>query len=175
MRNRLAACLAAVFLLLAGAARGQQASTTAVSGPARDVAAVRAAVLHSGEAANAADPEAIMALYARDIVLSYPGVPDMDYETLARGYREMLRTPGVALRTQPEIHEILVSGDLAVVRVTWTTTITQGEPAHSNSRLARDLQVWRREGDGSWKFARGMHYRTPLPAPADSAARRPGS
>lgn len=173
MRNRLAVCLPAVFLLLAGTSGAQQASTTAVSGPERDVAAVRAAVLHSGEAANAADPDAIMALYARDIVLSYPGVPDMDYETLARGYREMLRTPGVALWTVPEIREILVSGDLAVVRVTWTTTITQGEPARSTTRLARDLQVWRREADGSWKFARGMHYRTPVPAGADSAARSP--
>ncbi len=95
------------------------------------------------------------------------------YETLARGYREMLRTPGVTLRTVPAIHEVLVSGDLAVVRVTWTTTITRGEPARSTTRLARDLQVWRREGDGSWKFARGMHYRTPAPAPADSTARRP--
>lgn len=64
-----------------------------------------------------------------------------------------------------------MSGDLAVVRVTWTTTITQGDPPRAATRLARDLQVWRREPDGSWKFARGMHYRTPLPA--DSAARRP--
>lgn len=173
MKTRLVLCLPAVLLALAGAARAQGASATAVSGPERDVAAVRAAVLHSGEAANAADPDAIMALYARDIVLSYPGVPDMDYETLARGYREMVGTPGVTLRTVPRIHEILVSGDLAVVRVTWTTTLTRGEPARSTTRLARDLQVWRREPDGSWKFARGMHYRTPLPAPADSASRSP--
>jgi uncharacterized protein (TIGR02246 family) len=173
MKIRLVLCLPAVLLVLAGAGRAQETSATVVSGPERDVAAVRAAVLHSGEAANAGDPDAVMALYARDIVLSYPGVPDMDYETLARGYREILRTPGVALRTVPEIHEILVSGDLAVVRVTWTTTITQGEPPRAATRLARDLQVWRRERDGSWKFARGMHYRTPLPAPADSAARRP--
>jgi hypothetical protein len=155
MKIRLVLCLPAVVLVLAGGARAQGASATAVSGPERDVAAVRAAVLHSGEAANAGDPDAVMALYARDIVLSYPGVPDMDYETLARGYREMLRTPGVTLRTAPEIHEILVSGD----------------PPRAATRLARDLQVWRRERDGSWKFARGMHYRAPLPAPADSAAR----
>ncbi|HEX8271286.1 MAG TPA: DUF4440 domain-containing protein [Longimicrobiaceae bacterium] len=181
MRPRIAVRLPAAFfllLVLAGPARAQQpAAGTVTSGPERDVAAIRAAVVHSGEAANAGDPEEVMALYARDIVLSYPGVPDMDYAALERGYREMLRTPGVTLRTAPEIHEIMVSGDLAVVRVTWTTTVTTaapGQPAKSASRLARDLQVWRREADGSWKFARGMHYRVPLPEAADPAGRRPG-
>ena len=175
MRARFAVCLPVLFLI-AGAARAQQPAEGGIVtwGPERDVEAIRAAVVHSGEAANAGDPGEVMSLYARDILLSYPGVPDMDYAALERGYREMLRTPGVTLRTVPDVHEIMVSGDLAVVRVTWTTTITEAQPVRSTSRLARDLQVWRREPDGSWKFARGMHYRVPLPAAADSAGRRPG-
>lgn len=161
MRSRLAAFVLVVLLLVAGAVGAQQpaGAGTVTWGAERDVAAIRAAVVHSGEAANAGDPEEVMSLYARDILLGYPGVPDMDYAALGRGYREMLRTPGVTLRTVPEIHEIMVSGDLAAVRVTWTTTVTK---------------VWRREADGSWKFARGMHHRVPLPAAADPAGRRPG-
>jgi uncharacterized protein (TIGR02246 family) len=159
-----AACLLLALLPLAAAAGAQGAA--APSAHARDSATVRSLVVRSGEAANAGDPDAVMALYARDVVLSYPGVPDQDYATLARGYREMLRTPGVTLRTTPTFEEILVSGDLAVVRVIWTTTLTQGDPARETTRRMKDLQVWRRESDGTWKFARGMHFRMAPPAAA---------
>ena len=31
--------------------------------------------------------------------------------------------------------------------------------AESFNKGMKDFQVWRRESDGTWKFARGMHYR----------------
>ena len=49
---------------------------------------------------------------------------------------------------------------MAVVRVRWTTTITDSTGRASTRRL-RDMQVWRRERDGQWMFVRGMHYREP--------------
>lgn len=138
----------------------------------RDVATLRALIVRSGEAFNARDPAAIMAPYARDIVLSYPGIPDQDYAMLEAAYREMTAPrPGVTVRTEPTIEEVLVSGDLAVIRVTWTTTTTEADPARESTRRLRDLQVWRREADGSWRFARGMHYRmTPPPAATSASA-----
>ena len=110
-----------------------------------------------------------MALYARDVLLSYPGIPDQDYGTLEAGYREMTAPrPGLTVRTVPTIEEVLVSGDLAVVRVVWTTTTTRRSRG-ARARQLKDPQVWRREGDGSWKFARGTHFRLTPPAPATAA------
>lgn len=162
MRFRLAAAL----LLAAALHVPLAAQQTAVHGPAQDVEAVRALVIRSGEAFNDGDPDAIIALYSRDVVLTYPGIPDQDYTTLDAGYREMTNRPaGVTVTTQPFIEEISVSGDMAVVRVTWNTTTVQAEPAQRSTRQLRDLQVWRREADG-WKFWRGMHFRVPPPQPA---------
>jgi ketosteroid isomerase-like protein len=135
-------------------------------GPAEDVEALRALVTRSGDAFNAKDPDAIIALYSRDVLLTYPGIPDSDYQTLDREYREMTNLPaGVTVTTVPDIEEIIVSGDMGIVRVTWNTTTVQAQPAQRTTRQLRDLQVWRREADG-WKFFRGMHFRVPQPQPA---------
>lgn len=154
--------------LLAACAHGGRAPAP---DPARDQEAVRAAVMASAAAANARDPRAIMALFARDLVLSYPGIPDQDYASLEQSFTEMMALPpGVNVTTVPNIEEILVVGDMAAVRMTWTTTTTvaatDSTPARASTRRMRDFAVWRREPDGSWKFARGMHFRMP-----DEAAR----
>jgi steroid delta-isomerase len=132
----------------------------------RDVETLRAAIIRSGEAFNAGDHAAMMAPVARDLVLTYPGIPDMGYDSLSAGYRRMVNRPaGVTSRTVPTVEEVLVSGDLAVIRITWTTTVTETNPARSTTRQMRDMQVWRREADGAWKFFRGMHFRNPPATP----------
>lgn len=154
-----------LFAVLLAAAAPHTIAAQATQGPGEDVEALRALVIRSGEAFNARDPDGIMALYSRDIVLSYPGIPDTEYEAIASGYREMTNLPaGVTVNTVPDIEEIIVSGDMGIVRVTWNTTTVRTEPAQRSTRQMRDLQVWRREADG-WKFYRGMHFRVPHQTP----------
>ena len=110
------------------------------------------------------DPDSILAHYASDIVLSYPGIPDQDYATVARGYAELRARPSnVTAVTTPTFDEILVSGEMAIVRLRWRTTIsaakTDSTPSQESTRFLRDLQIWRREHSGDWRFIRGMHYR----------------
>lgn len=160
MRFRLAAALVLAAALHVPAV----AQETVVYGPAADVEALRALVIRSGEAFNAKDPAAIIALYSREVELTYPGIPDQDYATLEAGYREMTSLhAGVTVTTAPTIEEIIVSGDIGVVRVTWNTTTVQAQPAQTSTRQLRDMQVWRRAADG-WKFFRGVHFRVPPPA-----------
>ena len=116
------------------------------------------------------DPDAIMAHYAPDIVLSYPGIPDQDFAILTRSFGELRRRPAnVSAVTVPTFDEILVSGNIGVVRVRWTTRIrvaaTDTSAARESGRYLRDLQVWRREASGRWLFIRGMHYPDSVVAP----------
>jgi ketosteroid isomerase-like protein len=152
-----------ILIFLVGFATGLGAQTTQHE---RDLETLRAAIIRSGEAFNARDHAAMMAPVARDLVLTYPGIPDMGYDSLSAGYRRMVDRPaGVTARTVPTVEEVLVSGDLAVIRITWTTTVTETSPARSTTRQMRDMQVWRREADGGWKFFRGMHFRNPPVTP----------
>lgn len=148
------------FAIAGSAQTARPKATSAAAAHEKDLAAVRQAVLAMGEAFNARDPEALMALHAKDVILTDPGIPDQSYETLTKTYAALRKLrPGVTVTTSATIEEILLSGDLAVVRIIWTTT----ESPRNSTRFMKGLQVWRRESDGSWKFARGMNFRTAPP------------
>ena len=107
---------------------------------AADSAAIRASIEKGARGFMQGEPDSILAHYARDIVLSYPGIPDQDYATLARGYAELRNRPAtVSATTEPTFDEILVSGDLAVVRVRWTTTIRFSMPMGRVEQASRIL------------------------------------
>ena len=180
LRNRLYLAAAMTFVvastLSAGAPGDGAASpsdTARITSFAADSAAIRAAIERGVRGFERGDPDSILAHYARDVVLSYPGIPDQDYATLARGYAELRTRPAtVRATTTPTFDEILVTRDLAVVRVRWTTTITRAATdsaaEREQTRYLRDLQVWRREPGGVWRFVRGMHYRDSTAAPTST-------
>lgn len=132
----------------------------------RDADILRRNIETYTNAVNSATGRQAIALFARDIITSYPGVPDSTYQTLVDHYSRIGSDPNVKVQTRPDIEEILVSGDLGIVRVVWNTTVTTFDPPSTAKRQMKDLQVWRREPDGRWLFARGIHFRIPQPYPA---------
>ena len=131
----------------------------AAAQPATDEAAIRSAIEAGARACEAGQPDAVMASYAPDIVLSYPGAPDENYASLLASYHRLCPgsggAEGTVETTRGAFEEVLVSGDLAIVRVIWSTHL-RGMPDGAVRRL-RDMQVWRRTPDG-WRFFRGVHF-----------------
>jgi ketosteroid isomerase-like protein len=161
--------LAAALLLPASAVVAQPADAAA---PRTAQDSIRASILRGAQGFERGDPALILDHYDPSIVLSYPGEPDMDIATLRRAYEGLRDRPRtVVARTVPTFDEILVSGDLAIVRVRWATTIADTAAGRTTSRRLKDMQVWRRRADGKWLFVRGMHY--PEPAAADSVRPAP--
>lgn len=152
--------------LLAGCATAGRAPAAAMD--VRGADEVRRGILSYAAAANRGDVDGVMSVFSRDVLLSYPGIPDQRYSDMARGYREMMGNPAVKTQTEPTIEEISVSGDLAYARLVWNTAVTDTRTRQRTTRQMKDLQIWRREPDGRWRFVRGMHYREPprTPAPA---------
>ena len=146
MRRAIILCLS-----LAAAPAGAQ--------PGGDEAAIRAAIEAGARACEAGRPDQVMASHAPDILLSYPGTPDQDHAALLAGYRELCPgaggAEGTVETTRASFDEIIVSGDLAVARLTWSTHL-RGMPDGAVRRL-RDMQVWRRTSEG-WRFSRGVHF-----------------
>ena len=139
---------------------------TTVQDPKTDVDTLRRLIQETAKAINTNDAAGIMTHYSKEILVSYPGIPDTTYDEFDRSYRQML-SPKTTTSTVPTIDEILVSGDLAIIRMMWSTTITDKVTGSSTTRQAKDLQVWRRE-DGTWKFFRGMWYHVRPDGPRDN-------
>jgi steroid delta-isomerase len=51
-----------------------------------------------------------------------------------------------------DVVEVMVSGDLAVVRDIWRMTRIAG--ADTTVQVIRSFEVWRRQPDGRWRIAR---------------------
>jgi ketosteroid isomerase-like protein len=124
----------------------------------KDIEHIRAAVVRTGQAFNERQPDTIMSFYSPDIIVSYPGVPDTRYDDFAKAFAPLKDRPANMRKTRDSIEEIIVSGDLAVVRVNWITTTYQTNPDKAVTRVARDMQIWKRQKNGQWKFFRGMWF-----------------
>jgi uncharacterized protein (TIGR02246 family) len=102
---------------------------------------------------NARDVGAVCGLFAPDVILTFPGGPDRDHAAMCRGFAATFaRTDRTYRYDAPDIEEIIVDGDMAAVRLTWTLRITgDGLPAEVVER-ERGLDVFQRQRDGSWKI-----------------------
>ncbi len=106
---------------------------------------------------NAGDAEKTCALFSRELRADYRGQPERGYDgqcdILKRSLGDKSRSYSYALA----IKEILVRRDVAVVRLTWTLTITPKEGKTITS-IEPGLDVFRKEGDGRWRIVRYMAY-----------------
>ena len=128
--------------------------------PPKNVEATIRARLAAWETAyNAGDRKTTFAIWAPDLVGWYPGVPDITFEQEKLAL-ERPAPAGPRSRLHVQIVEVLVSGDLAVVRDIWTETPPEGSAA-SPTRIP-SFEVWRRQPDGDWKIARWISAPQPM-------------
>ena len=53
---------------------------------------------------------------------------------------------------RPDINDVIVDGDLAVVRLIWTLTVRDGSGQVLETTVEDGVDVFRRQADGSWKI-----------------------
>jgi ketosteroid isomerase-like protein len=106
---------------------------------------------------NAGRADKVCGLFAHDLRADFRGQPERDYgalcDLLQRSLGDRTRRYAYAL----DIKEILVWGDIAVVRLVWTLTIRPND-APASSSVEPGMDIFRREPDGSWKITRYMGY-----------------
>jgi len=146
-----------VFAACQPAAVEQQAATT---GP--DVEAITTVFEQAIAAANAGDVEGVLAVYADDAVSLPPNEPPASGEAAIRAkFQPTFAENTVRIATSQD--EVVVAGDLAVMRISFEETVTpkgEGEPIELGGHW---LIVWRKQSDGSWKFWRDMWSVVPPP------------
>lgn len=128
-----------------------------------DPAADRAAILQRFElwtaAFNAKDPVGACDLFAPDLLYSFPEVLQGTRETMCTNLEKLFaRTDLRARYEKPDIHEIIMAGDVAIVRLTWTLT-TEANGARDTT-TEEGMDFFRRQPDGKWSIARFVAFTT---------------
>jgi len=106
---------------------------------------------------NAGRADGICDLFSREAISNYRGQPERSYDEICALLQGSLADPARDYRYQLEIREIIVEGDLAVVRLVWTLfispfNVTSTEPG---------IDIFRREADGKWRIVRYLAYEEP--------------
>ena len=127
-------------------------------------AAAKAAItdrLHRWTTAfNTQDLATVCGLFAPDLSYTVDDILDGSRDGLCAGIRAALARRDLKLHyDEPTIHEILVSGDLAVVRLTWTLTTDKNGVRDVTTEEGMD--VFRCARDGQWSIARYIAFSRP--------------
>jgi uncharacterized protein (TIGR02246 family) len=120
--------------------------------------AIRDALMNWTQHFNAGAAEGICDLFAPDLRYDYRGHPERGFEDvcglLRRSFSDRTRRYSYSL----EIKEIIVSGDLAVVRLVWTLTVKPMGPGNETVSQEPGIDVFRKHPDGTWKIIRYIAY-----------------
>ena len=119
------------------------------------------------EATSRGDLAAIMRLMTPDAVFLTPGNAPMTREGFAQGFRAM--GDGVKIEVQQEVHDVVVSGDLAYA---WTHIGVAITPADGSrkQRAGHVLTLFRRTEHG-WQLARDANLLIDHAAASPDASR----
>jgi steroid delta-isomerase len=141
----------ALLVLLAGS------TWPAAVQPADPAADIRAALSNWTEDFNAGDKDKVCAIFAPDLRYDYRGFPERGFADICATLQRSLSDPAKHYAYTLTTKEILVAGDLAVVRLVWRLKVTSrgGREAISEEP---GMDVFRRQPDGSWKIIRYIAY-----------------
>ncbi len=118
-----------------------------------DRAAIERVLRRWPEDFSAKNQAAVCGLFAPNVVLSYPGGPDRGYEALCAQFGRLFATSDKTFRyAAPDIEEIAVERDVAVVRLIWTLSVVDAHGATLESVREKGVDVFARQPDGSWKI-----------------------
>lgn len=118
-----------------------------------DEAAIIARLRGFADAFNAHDEAGFCDIFAPDLIATIPFALESRRESLCGNLNRLLASPDLRLQYDyPDIREIIVSGDIAVVRIVWMLTVRKG--TEQDTTPEGGIDVFRRQPDGRWSIAR---------------------
>lgn len=123
-----------------------------------DADAIKGALLAWAAAFNAGNKDAVCRIFAPDLSFDFGKIQNGTYTDLCEQLRRVLGEADAHYRYELGLKEILISGDLAVVRLEWRLTITRPEWAQPALDIEHAIDVLRHEPDGTWRIFRFLGY-----------------
>ncbi|MEJ1975784.1 MAG: nuclear transport factor 2 family protein [Acetobacteraceae bacterium] len=107
---------------------------------------------------NARQAGPICDLFAPELRYDYRGFPERGYAVICSLLHRSLADPDRRYHYALDIKEILVEGDLAVVRLVWTLQMSGKDLPAPVTSDDIGMDVFRRQPDGGWKIIRYIAY-----------------
>lgn len=108
---------------------------------------------------NAKNIPEVCGLFAPDLVASYPGTKDRNYKDMCDHLTSILKETKKIFRYEaPEIEQVIIEGDLAVVRLIWILRVLEEDQSKETFIKEKGLDVLTRQPDGSWKISISYAY-----------------
>ncbi len=118
-----------------------------------DERAIRAADATCLKAAQVKDVDRAVSCYADDASWLPPNAPIANgKEAIRAGWAQLLASPGFAIDWQITKLDISRAGDLAYTLYAYQLTM-RGPDAKPLTDRGKDMAVWKKQPDGSWKIA----------------------
>lgn len=120
---------------------------------AADEATIRAADADFSRFAAAKDLDKCLSYYMDDAVLFSPGAPAaVGKDNIRKVLQQMLAAPNLQMTFGDQTVQVARSGELAVDRGSFQSTVTDNKGKASTS-TGKFILVWKKQADGSWKIA----------------------
>lgn len=119
---------------------------------------VRAALVRWAADFNTGSVERVCDLFAAELTADIQGIGERNFEAQCATLKKALADRSKTFIYAPDIKEVIVAGDHAVVRLDWTLTITLAASPDTVTSVETRMDLFRRQADGSWKIIRFMTY-----------------
>jgi ketosteroid isomerase-like protein len=126
---------------------------------------VRSALVKWTQEFNAGNADAVCSLFSPELRYDFRGYPERGYADICARLKRSLADGSKHYAYALDLREILVSGDISVVRLVWTLTVTLGN-GQSVTSVEPGMDVFRKGPDGTWKIIRYLAYEAPARAAA---------
>jgi uncharacterized protein (TIGR02246 family) len=112
---------------------------------------------------NSGNLSATCSVFAPDLIVRGANLPDKDFEAMCAHLKDQMQRRDVAFKyVGLDIEEILISGDLAVVRAVLTYTLTDLKSKEKSQFKEIELDVLKRQEDGKWKISISYTWEKPV-------------
>jgi ketosteroid isomerase-like protein len=108
------------------------------------------------DAFNAREAAAVCDLFSPDLISTMQGRPDEGRDAVCDRIARTLADRRLSIHYVPHIKEIIVSGELAVVRLVWSVKTRIGLVTKVSEEPGID--IFRLEADGNWRITRFLAF-----------------
>ena len=124
-------------------------------------ATIRAELVAWTQAYNARQADKVCGIFSQDLRYKFGAVQDRGYNDVCAALHRLLADETQHSHYTLDLREILVYGDIAVVRLIWTLDSSQPGSNATVRSLEPGMDIFQLQNDGTWKIIRYLAYTSP--------------